>query len=738
MSTLFSARWHRVASLRPRLEPTATPRRQRLRGDTWIVLADPRSTRSVRLNAAAWAIAGRMDGRATVQQLWDAALVRDAEPPSQDEVIALLARLREASLLQLDRAADFDLLLPQLQRASANDGAGARWSLLSWRLPLGNPAALLARLRPLQDALFSRPGFFAWLAGMVLLVLLAAQHAPELQAHARQCLATPRYALLALALYAPIKLVHELAHGLALRRRGGGVRAAGVTLMMLMPVPWVDASAAATFPRRRDRVLVGAAGMMAELALAAAALPVWLWLADGLARDAAFVTLTIAGVSTLLFNANPLQKLDGYFILCDALALPNLASRSRQWWIVALQRALLGASADDAMPLARGERPWLAAYAPLAWLCAVGLAALAVSWVGAWSLPLGIAAGALLGWQVLLRPPFLLLRQLRRTASARGSTARRWRRLAACGALAVLAVALLPWPRHTIVQGVVWPADEAQLRAREDGFVETLLVHDGQRVEAGDVVLRMADPALAARVARQAAHVAALETTLVDALPGQDGVAAAAAPADGHAGDARAELDAAQAELARLNERAAGLVVRALCAGRVALGQPADLDGRFFHRGALIGQVLTNAAPLVRVAWPAADADLLGADRSAVSVRLASARDRAWPATVARDGAGAVRRLPSAALSDRHGGPIATDPADSDDLRPLQPVVLVDVRLPARAATAAAGAEAAAPAVAQRIGERAWVRFDAGFAPLAWQALAALRRQAAQRFNPRF
>ena len=713
MTALFSNRWHRVAALRPRLEPDARLRRQRVRGETWIVLEPAAGGRGVRLNEAAWSLAGRMDGTATLQQLWDAALARDDAAPTQDELIALLARLHEAGLLQVDRAADFERLLPQRERTREERGS----SLLAWRIALGSPARLLARLRPLERLVFSRGGLAAWLGAVATLAFLALQHAPELVAHARQWLATPRYALLALVLYAPVKLVHELAHGLAVRRRGGRVPAAGITLMMLMPVPWVDASAAAAFARRRDRLLVGAAGMMAELALAAIALPAWLWLGDGLARDAAFVTPAITGVSTLLFNANPLQRLDGYFILCDALGLPNLASRSRQWWLATLERRLAGGPADDGLPVARGERPWLAAYAPLAWGYGVLLAALATAWVGAWSLPLGLAAAALLGWQNVLRPALRLARELRRAALARAASTRRWRRTAAaCGALA-LAAALVPWPRHTLVQGVVWPADAAQLRAEEDGFVDAIDVRDGQAVRPGDVVLRLANPALAARLARQSAHVAALETALVDALPGQDGAG------DGHAGDARAELDAAQAELDRLAERSAALVIRARCAGRVALGAVGDLRGRFFHRGALVGEVVTTGATTVRVAWPAADADAIDAATRA-SVRLASARGSAWPATIARDGAGAIRRLPSAALSDRHGGPIATDPADHDDLRPLQPVVLVDVTL--------------AQAPTQRIGERAWVRFDAGLAPLAWQAFEAVRRELAQRFNPRF
>ena len=110
-----------------------------------------------------------------------------------------------------------------------------------------------------------------------------------------------------------------------------------------------------------------------------------------------------------------------------------------------------------------------------------------------------------------------------------------------------------------------------------------------------------------------------------------------------------------------------------------------------------------------------------------VSVRLAASRQTAHPASLLRDSVGAVMQLPSAALSERHGGQVLTDPLDKTDLKPVQPVVLLDVRL------------AASPAdSSERIGERAAVRFDAGFSPLAWQLAQALRRQLLHRFNPQF
>jgi len=720
VSQIHSTRWHRVAGIIPRLAQQLTVRRQQLRGETWFLLANPVSGRSVRLNHAAYGIAARMDGRRNVQQLWDRSLQRDAEAVTQDEVIDLLAQLRESALVQFDQAADFDTLLPHLDTIAKPRG---RASLLAWRIALGNPTRLLNYLAPLQNLLFSRTAAVLWLLALSCLVILAVQNGPTLWDHALQWMATPRFALLAVLLYLPIKLLHEVSHGLAVRRWGGQVREAGVTLMLLLPVPYLDASAATSFALRRARIAVSAAGIMTELAIAALALPLWLWLDDGLARDCAFVTLAITGVSTVLFNGNPLQRLDGYYIFCDALQLPNLGPRSRAWWLDRLRR-LLGATDAEPMPVARGETPWLAFYAPLAWLMVLFISTMAVVWLGGISFPLGLLAGLVLAWQVLLRPVVRLLGQLRRATQGRSASTRRWRASLLVGALASLLVLALPWPRSTLVQGVVWPPDQAQLRVEESGFVEQVAAMDGQMLRAGDLVLQLASAQLRSDHARLSARVAALDAELVGSFrAGRTG------QADAGTGDARAEFAAAQAELQRLQARMQQLAVRAQRDGRLALPNAADLPGQFLRRGQLMGQTLDGSPAVIRVALPEHRAGDMQQAGDTISVRLSGSPQAHRPATLLRDSMGAVMQLPSAALSAKHGGAIVTDPADDGDRRPIGPVVVLDVQL--RAPTAAGG-----EAVGTRIGERAWVRFGVDAQPLALQWAHALRGQLMRRFNP--
>lgn len=723
MSSLFSDRWHLVASLRPTLSARAVVRRQRVRGSTWIVL-QVEGGPALRLNASAWAIAGGLSAAATVGELWDAALAHSDDAPTQEEVIDLLARLREASLVAFDQPGDAARAVALLQRARAVQQAGHAIGPLSWRVRLGDPSRMLAPLRPLANVLFSRAGAAVVAGCIFLLALLAVLRAPQLVAHGREWMTTPRYLALALVLYVPTKALHELAHALAVLRFGGRVRAAGVTFMLLVPAPWVDASAAAAFADRRQRVLVGAAGILCELVLAGVALALWCWLDNGLMRDAAFVTLAISGASALVFNANPLQRLDGYFIATDLLGLPNLAARSRAWWSHFLRHRLLGDDAH-AFPAESGERPWLVAYAPAAWLFGMAIAFCGVRWLGASSTTLGLAAAVVMGWQAMLAPALRLGRELGGTAAHRSHSSRRWRCARWVTAATVAGVLALPVPQQRTVPGVVWPGDKAFLRAGEDGFVETVAALPSGPVHAGDVVLRLSNPALETRLAKVSANVAALESTLMGAVDEETGDAARRGSAGaGSAADARSELAAAQAERAQVQARVDALTLRAGQDGRLAFATRDDLGGRFFRRGALVGQVLSGEPPRVRIAWPQA-VPLPSDGEGQVQVLLAGSRNTAWPARLARaEAGGAQGQLPSAALSQRHGGPIVTDPTDASDLRPLQPVVVLEVQLRDGAA-------------AGRTGERCWVRFADGVRPWGWTLLQAARRIVIQQFSPR-
>lgn len=706
---LVSASWHRIAGLRASLVPGLRIVRQQVRDQVWHVLVEPASGRQLRLNPAAYALVARCDGQSSVEELWQRQLLQQREDaPTQDEALRLLAQLFQAGMVRFDAAPHLSLLFARRDEEGRQKRRGMLNPLVL-RLPLGNPSRLLDGLAPLGTWVFRPAAFVAWLAMLLLALLAAGASFGELQADARRLFASPSSYFVAWLCYPMVKLVHELAHGLAVRRFGGEVREFGFTLMFLTPAPYVDASAANAFPVPRQRLVVSAAGILVEVALACVALWAWLAVTPGLVRDAALIVVLICSLSTVLFNANPLMRFDGYYALCDALQLPNLALRSQAWW-TRRWRQWMGAPADGPAPLlGAGEAKWLAAYAPAAAVYRVLLLAGLVFWIGSHSWLLGwLGALALVAWVA-----HRAWRWLVGDGAGADPLARR-RSLRVAGVVAGVLVLLLavPAPQQVVARAVVWPPEQAQLRAGAAGFVDRVGLQQGVRVEPGQVLLVLQDPAL----------VAAQESTASErtGLLAQQYRALLTEPV--RAADVALDLDRNAAELARVEEQLAQLEVRAHLAGSVVWARPQDLPGSYVQRGAMLGHVLTGAAAHVRIALLEDDWLRTRGRVRAVEVRLADAPGTAYEARLAEAAPGASLELHLPALGDRFGGPVPLDPADPRGLRTRVPVFLLDAEVPSLHLSA--------------IGGRAWVKLELPPQPLALQWLAQLRQLMLKQFSP--
>lgn len=705
---LVSASWHRVATLRPDLAPGLRVVRQPVRGQVWHVLVEPGSGRQVRLNPAAYGLVARFDGHATVGGLWERQLAQLREQaPTQDEVLRLLAQLFRGGMIRFDAAPHLSLVFARRDEEGRARRRGFMNPLML-RMPLADPTRLLQALAPLGRLLFRPAMFAAWLVLVLLAALAAGANHGELVGEAQRLFGTPSNFLIAWLCYPVVKLLHEVGHGLAVRRFGGEVRDMGVSLVFLTPAPYVDASAANAFAAPRQRLAVSAAGILVEVALACVALGVWLLVAPGLVRDTALVVFLICSVSTVLFNANPLMRLDGYYVLCDWLQLPNLALRSQAWW-GRRWRQWIGAAAAGPQPLlAPGERKWLVAYAPAAALYRVGLLLALVFWVGQHSWLLGVlGALALAGW---------LARRLWQWAlgSAGDPRLRRRSLVAALGvaAIALLLLLVVPAPHQVVARGVVWPPENAQLRAASAGFVERLELAQGASAAAGQVLLVLSDPVLVAQRDRVAAERTGLLSQQYSALLSE--------PA--RATEVAEDLERNAAELARVEEQLAQLEVRSQAAGQVVWARPQDLPGSFVRRGAMLGHVLAGGPAQVRIALLEEDFLRTRGRVRAVEVRLADAPWTAHAARLSQAVPGATMELPAPALADRHGGPIPVDPADPQALRTRAPVFLLDAAVPTLRPPA--------------VGGRAWVKLVLPPEPLGQQWLAQLRRLFIKQFNP--
>ncbi|MCP3950790.1 MAG: peptidase M50, partial [Desulfobacterales bacterium] len=133
-------------------------------------------------------------------------------------------------------------------------------------------------------------------------------------------------------------------------------------IMAFTPIPYVEASSSAAFADKRKRMAVAAVGMAVELLIACIALVLWLNIEPGLVSAIAYNIILIGGVSTILFNGNPLLRFDGYYVLADGIEIPNLGQRSIQYLGYLIQRYLVGVENVRSPVSAQGEGKWFFFY----------------------------------------------------------------------------------------------------------------------------------------------------------------------------------------------------------------------------------------------------------------------------------------------------------------------------------------------------------------------------------------
>lgn len=702
---LFSPTWFRVANLKPRLHTHIEVHRHEYRGEAWYVYQNRASGRHHRFNTAAHRLIARMDGTCSIQQIWEHARNQvDAPPPTPTEVVDLLRALYVADMVHLGVTLNLQELAGRAQAAQPNALLKRLTNPLALRIPLADPDRFLNRTQNLVYWAFSAWGLWIWVSTVGLALALGVVHWPELRtAFASQAL-QPHNLLLMAALYPLVKLCHELGHAYATKVWGGDVHEMGVVVLLLLPVPFVDASSASSFRSRRRRIGVGAAGIMVELFLAAVAFYVWLLVEPGIVSAVAFNIMLIGSISTVLFNGNPLLRYDGYYILADAVAIPNLASRANRYLGYLTQRYLLGLSGVAAPNTARGERAWFILYG----LSAFSYRLLVLALISLWLIQELFFAGVVLAvWTLTSQVIEPLLRHLSFLIShprARQHRARVWSGIAGASLGTLLLLFAIPVPLGTVVEGVVWVPDNAVVRSGSEGFVQEVYAHSDEGVVAGQALLLLDDPALYAERRALQGKLRELDAEYKRARV-HDRVRAALLKED---------VAQSKARLERAEQRIRGLTVRSPVNGKLVLPSRDDLQGQFLRQGALVGYVVPEGHISARAVIPQQDIGLFERLRN-VEVRLRGNADRVLSAKLERLTPAADMQLPSAALGTAGGGAITVDPSDPDGLQTLQPLFHIDVSLPDDTPAA-------------YLGRRVFVRFDHGTEAVAWRLVRSMRQ----------
>jgi putative peptide zinc metalloprotease protein len=705
MSALFnSSVWYRVAALRPALRSHVGIQRHVYRDELWYVINDPASGRQHRFPIAAQTIISLMDGTRTVQEIWDTVDSNDAAHDiSQDEILQLLAQLHAADLLSVPIVPDTAELLRRAQTRQRNRLRGRFMNPMALRFPLFDPDRLLARLLPAVRRVFGPGGLMIWLACIGAAALLAGMHWPELTENLSDRILTPGNLALLWVTYPVIKGLHEMGHGLAAKRWGGEVHEMGIMMLVFAPVPYVDASCSSAFPDKHQRMVVGAAGIFVELLIAALAMFVWVAVEPGLVRAIAFNVMLIGAISTVLMNGNPLLRFDGYYVLADALEIPNLGNRSNRYIGYLVRRYLFGFTTAKSPTNTTDEACWLGAYAVTSFAYRMFIMFVIILMVADRFFILGTLLAC---WGItmqLIMPAIKNLRALTGSAEFRLHRRDNMARGGAIVAAVGFVLVVVPLPLTTHVEGVVWLPPDSEIRAGADAIITRVVATPNSMVRPDDVLLEMDDPELIinARI---------LEAKLAEANARYNALRATD-PA--RAEMLQQEIDRIEADLAVAREHVEALMVRSKRSGHFIIARPQDLQGRFVRNGELLGFVADPTAGTVVVAVSQDDIGLIRARTKHVTFRLAEQLDEVITASISRATPAASNKLPSAALGSNGGGRFATNPADDEGLATLERVFQLELT-------------SATPL--QRFGERTYVRFDHGYQPLAMQWYRQLRQ----------
>ena len=463
-------------------------------GRSTFLIFDPLRNRYFRIDRAALAVLRHWHAGETIGHL-QSRLNADDVPMDARSVEGAVRFLVGNELVQVERATAIEQRLSERDRLRGSMAKRLLKNYLFIRIPLFRPDAFLRRVLPALDWLFSRWTLACLLIIGLLGIFLVIRQWDEFRGTFLHFFSWQGLGFYFLALLF-VKSCHELGHAIVAKRRGCHIGAMGVAFLILFPVLYTDTTDAWRLTRRRDRLAVGAAGMLTELSLALIATFLWSFLDDGVMRSAAFFIATTSWVASVLINITPFLRFDGYYLLSDWLEEDNLQTRSFELGRWRLREFLFGLGEAIPIRLPARRRRLMIAYA---W----------VTWVYRFFLFIGIAllvyhlAFKVLGivlflaeiWYFIIRPISNELQQWWRRREKM-----RWNRHTMATLATIIGLGIIvtiPWRSQFSAPAVLGPAEQVEVFAAEPARVGTIDVEEGMRVQPGDPLVTFVSPDLA-------------------------------------------------------------------------------------------------------------------------------------------------------------------------------------------------------------------------------------------------
>jgi putative peptide zinc metalloprotease protein len=582
--------------------------------------------------------------------------------PTQGEVIQILGQLYVFNLLQGEVPADTQGLFKRYRKRVSREVRGYLTNLLFIKIPVFDPDAFLNRWGGLFGKVFTTYGFVAWLMLLAVGLYFIVGKVEDLGDQAAGILAPDNILLLYVSLVV-IKICHEFGHAFACKKfglqsgTGGETHVMGVMLLVFTPLPYVDATSMDAFRSKWHRAIVGMAGMLVELGIAAVAAIVWANTAkETVPHAVAYNVMFLASIWTVMFNGNPLLRFDGYYILSDLVEIPNLAPRSKQYLYYLVKRYAWGLRQSRSPANTPGERRWMLFFVIASTTYRVFICARILLFITDKIPLLGAVLAVLAVAMWVIMPLGKFVHYLATSGELHRVRPRAvWSTVGTVAAI-LLGVGMIPAPDRPRVAGVVEPSSLAIVHMGADGFVRNVLPSRREVTPQGAPLVEAFSETLASQRDQLAARRREVSVRLRTARTND--------PASINI--YTANLNAIDKRLNRLDGEIESLTVRAPFAGTWVSPDIERTVGAYLHRGDKLGLVASMDSLIIRaVAGQDIAAQIIEEidrmdDLRHVQIRIKGRPDMELSGVIRRILPAGQQQLPSAALGYQVGGSVQT------------------------------------------------------------------------------
>jgi putative peptide zinc metalloprotease protein len=469
---------------------------------THYVIKDPLALKYFRFKIEEYFLLQQFDGKQTLEQV-KKAFERKYRPQtiSIEDLTRFVAQLHEAGIILIDSGEQAKVLIRRRKKNRWRKVWSFLANILFIKIPIIDPEKLLTGMYPYFRWIFTKT--FVSLSTLSMLLALALvgsqwktfyDKLPDFQSFFTWW--TIFYFWICLAI---VKIIHEFGHGLTAKHYGGEVHEMGILFLVLTPALYCDVTDSWLLPNKWKRIWISAAGIYVECFLASIATFVWWYSTPGMINSLAMATMFICSVNTIMFNANPLLRYDGYYVMADWLEIPNLRIKSTQFFAYLIQEKVLGLEIPVQSYMPRSRRILFVTYAVCSYLYR-WFVTFAILWFLSQVLKpyklegvsYLLAVGAL--FPLLGMPVYQIVKFFRTPGRMRKVKKVRASAFAAAAIALVTAILLIPTPFRISGTLVLRLAKPDEIYAQVEGRLVEMPVKNGEWVKKDTVLAKLVNP----------------------------------------------------------------------------------------------------------------------------------------------------------------------------------------------------------------------------------------------------